>query len=87
MARQETPGPPADLIAPHVTREDLGGLRLMPLDVMVTSDSAPVHPAGALGVPTWLAPSSVAEWHWIAGREDSPWNPTVRVFGQAGLND
>ncbi len=52
-------------------------------DVMVTSDSAPVH----LGGPTWLALSAVAEWHWIAGREDSPWYPTVRVFRQAGLND
>ena len=52
------------------------------LDLMVTIDSAPVHLAGALGVPTWLALSTEAEWRWLAGREDSPWYPTVRIFRQ-----
>jgi Family of unknown function (DUF6165)/TPR repeat len=57
------------------------------LDLMVTINSAHVHLAGALGVRTWLALSSVPEWRWIAGRDDSPWYPTVRIFEQTTLND
>jgi tetratricopeptide (TPR) repeat protein len=57
------------------------------LDLMITINSAPVHLAGALGVPTWLALSTASEWRWIAGREDAPWYPTVRVFRQAALHD
>ncbi len=57
------------------------------LDVMVTINSAPVHLAGGLGVPTWLALSTDAEWRWLAGRNDSPWYPTVRVFRQSELHN
>ena len=57
------------------------------LDVMITIDSAPVHLAGALGVPTWLALSSDSDWRWLAGREDSPWYPTVRIFRQPALHN
>ena len=37
--------------------EDTAALMSL-LDLMVTIDSAPVHLAGALGVPTWLALST-----------------------------
>jgi hypothetical protein len=53
------------------------------LDVMITIDSAPVHLAGALGVPTWLAVSTFSEWRWLVSREDTPWYPTVRIFRQS----
>ncbi len=56
------------------------------LDLMVTINSAPVHLAGALGVPTWLALSTDTDWRWLAGREDSPWYPTVRVFRQSEVH-
>jgi Flp pilus assembly protein TadD len=56
------------------------------LDVMVTINSAPVHLAGALGVPTWLAHSTFPDWRWIVGRDDSPWYPTLRIFRQKTLN-
>ena len=57
------------------------------LDVMITIDSAPVHLAGALGVPTWLALSSDSDWRWLAGREDSPWYPTIRIFRQPAVHN
>ncbi len=57
------------------------------LDLMITVDSAPVHLAGALGVPTWLALSSNGGWRWLVGREDSPWYPSVRVFRQSELHN
>jgi Flp pilus assembly protein TadD len=52
------------------------------LDLVVTCDTSIVHVAGALGVPVWVALSTVSEWRWFLNREDSPWYPTVRLFRQ-----
>ena len=52
------------------------------LDLVVTSDSAMAHLAGALGVPVWLAVSKAPDWRWLLQREDSPWYPTMRLFRQ-----
>jgi tetratricopeptide (TPR) repeat protein len=57
------------------------------LDLVITIDSAPVHLAGALGIPTWLALSTAPEWRWLAGREESPWYPSVRIFRQSQPDD
>jgi tetratricopeptide (TPR) repeat protein len=57
------------------------------LDLVVTVDSGPAHLAGALGVPAWVALSANADWRWLAGREDSPWYPTMRLFRQAKLGE
>src|SRR5262249_37202862 len=43
------------------------------LDLVVTSDTAVPHLAGALGVPVWVALSLVPDWRWLLGRQDSPW--------------
>ncbi|WP_174301019.1 tetratricopeptide repeat protein [Caulobacter sp. S45] len=52
------------------------------LDLLVTCDTAAVHLAGALGLPTWLAISTVPDWRWLEARADSPWYPSVRIFRQ-----
>ncbi len=52
------------------------------LDLVITIDSGIAHLAGALGRPVWVALSSVGEWRWLTGREDSPWYPTMRLFRQ-----
>jgi tetratricopeptide (TPR) repeat protein len=57
------------------------------LDLFVSSDTAVVHLAGALGVPTWMSLSALASWHWMDQREDSPWYPTMRLFRQERLLD
>lgn len=57
------------------------------LDLIVTSDSAVAHLAGALGVPVWVAPSYVPDWRWLLCREDSPWYPTMRLFRQSAAGD
>ena len=57
------------------------------LDLLVTCDTAAVHLAGALGVPTWLAINTVPDWRWLEGRDDSPWYPSVRVFRQQTRGD
>jgi tetratricopeptide (TPR) repeat protein len=52
------------------------------LDLVVTSDTAAAHLAGALGVPVWVALSTAANWRWMQDRLDSPWYPTMRLFRQ-----
>ena len=57
------------------------------LDLVVTSDSAIAHLAGALGVNVWLALTVAPDWRWLYDREDSPWYPTMRLFRQSSLDD
>ena len=57
------------------------------LDLVITSDTAMSHLAGALGVPTWVALTNVPDWRWLLDREDSPWYPTMRLFRQQTLGD
>ena len=53
------------------------------LDLIVTCDTSIAHLAGALAAPVWVALKSDAEWRWLAGRADSPWYPTMRLFRQS----
>ncbi len=53
------------------------------LDLVVTSDTALAHLAGALGVPVWVALPFIPDWRWLMHREDSPWYPTMRLFRQS----
>ncbi len=57
------------------------------LDLVITSDSAVAHLAGALAAPTWLLLSVASEWRWFRKREDSPWYPTMRLYRQNTLDD
>jgi len=57
------------------------------LDLVVTSDSAVAHLAGALGVPVWMAVPFSPDWRWLLGRDDSPWYPTMRLFRQTAPGD
>ncbi len=56
-------------------------------DLIVTSDTAVAHLAGAMGLPVWVALGKAADWRWLEEREDSPWYPTMRLFRQAGLGN
>jgi hypothetical protein len=61
---------------------------IMPnLDLVITSDTATAHLAGALGVTTWVPLSYAADWRWLLDREDCPWYPTMRLFRQAELGN
>jgi tetratricopeptide (TPR) repeat protein len=53
------------------------------LDLVVCSDSAVAHLAGALAVPIWMPLPLVPDWRWLLNREDCPWYPTMRLFRQA----
>jgi FkbM family methyltransferase len=58
---------------------------MMHLDLIVTSDTAVAHLAGALGRPVWIALRHVPDWRWMMHCEDSPWYPTARLFRQNRL--
>jgi hypothetical protein len=55
------------------------------LDLVVTSDTAVAHLAGALGRPVWLAIQHVPHWTWMLDRADSPWYPSLRLFRSLGF--
>ena len=57
------------------------------LDLVITSDTAIAHLAGALGRPVWVALKHVPDWRWLLERSDNPWYPTMRLFRQPAPND
>ena len=57
------------------------------LDLVVSSDTAMAHLAGALGRPVWVALNDDPDWRWLFERADSPWYPTMRLFRQSVRGD
>ncbi len=57
------------------------------LDLVVSSDTAMVHLAGAFARPIWVALRDVPDWRWLLDRSDSPWYPTMRLFRQTTRGD
>ncbi len=57
------------------------------LDLIISVDTSIAHLAGALGRPVWLLLRRAGQWRWLAGREDCPWYPTMRVFNQSKPGD
>ncbi len=57
------------------------------LDLIICSDTAIPHLAGALNAPVWTALSRVPDWRWLIDGEDSPWYPSMRLFRQSRHGD
>lgn len=60
---------------------------MMSLDLIITSDTAIAHLAGALGRPVWVLLNSAPDWRWQLERRDSPWYPTMSLFRQRAPRD
>jgi tetratricopeptide (TPR) repeat protein len=57
------------------------------LDLLISTDTGPIHLAGGLGRPVWLMLSAIPDWRWMIGRQDSPWYPGMRLFRQTRAGD
>lgn len=69
-------------LAPHLGDFADTAAAIDGLDLVLMTDSAVAHLAGAMGRPVWVLISFVAHWLWLAEREDSPWYPSMRFFRQ-----
>ncbi len=54
------------------------------MDLVISTSNTTVHTAGAQNVPVWvLLPFAKGVlWYWFAGRTDSPWYPSARLYRQ-----
>jgi Tfp pilus assembly protein PilF len=57
------------------------------LDLVLMTDSAVAHLAGALGKPVWVLLSFVPHWLWLLERSDTPWYRSMRLFRQRAWDD
>ncbi|WP_263350789.1 tetratricopeptide repeat protein [Acidicapsa acidisoli] len=57
------------------------------LDLVITTDTAVAHLAGALGKPLWLLLPWQSDWRWMQSRATTPWYPTARLFRQPSPNN
>ena len=56
---------------------------MMHMDLIITSDTAVAHLAGALGRKVWLALNLVPDWRWLLEGEATGWYPSMRLYRQA----
>jgi ADP-heptose:LPS heptosyltransferase len=85
-ADPETPDWMADL-SPRIRDFDDTAAILQQLDLLITSDTAIAHLAGAMGRPVWLLLSRAADWRWRLEGTDSAWYPSMRLFRQPSVGD
>jgi len=57
------------------------------LDLVISTDTAVVHVAGALGKPVWMLDRFASCWRWRLATSGSPWYPTLRIFRQRRFGD
>lgn len=63
---------PVDLVATAAVMENL--------DLVIATDTAFAHLAGALGRPVWVVVDEGASWVWPRQGDSSPWYPSARLF-------
>ena len=72
-------GPIIDL-GPHLEDFADTAAAVAHLDLVIMTDSAVAHLAGALGKPVWVLLGNNAHWLWLLDRADCPWYPSMRLF-------
>ena len=85
---QNTPGADA-ILDPTADINDFADTAaiMQGLDAVISCDSAPLHLAGSMGMPTYAVLPHVAEWRWGAGGDQTPWYPTMTLIRQPAPGD
>jgi len=60
---------------------------MMGLDLVISVDTAPMHCAAGLGIPTIGLMAQPRCWRWLRDREDSPWYSSLRIAQQERRGD
>ena len=55
---------------------------LASLDLVLSVDTAVVHLAGAMNIPTWVLLARAPDWRWQDRTNRSPWYPATTLFRQ-----
>lgn len=61
--------------------------QLLGAERLITTDTASVHLAGLLGVPTQLLLSRLGDWRWGNDQDACNWYDTVQIYRQQILGD
>ena len=57
------------------------------LDLVITTDTAIAHLAGAMAKPVWVLLPHLSDWRWMQETETTPWYPTARLLRQSVSGD
>jgi ADP-heptose:LPS heptosyltransferase len=57
------------------------------LDLIIMTDTAVAHLAGAMGRPVWVLLGYDPAWFWLTDRTDSPWYSALHLFRPRGFGD
>jgi len=57
------------------------------LDLVISTDSSPLHLAGAVGCRTFAALPKGGCWRWLLDRTDTPWYPSMTLYRQKIVHD
>lgn len=81
LAGRELPAHVHDLGSEITNLADTAAI-MTGLDLVISSCTAPLHLAGALGVPAWGMIPFAPHFTWLLGGDETPWYPTIRLFRQ-----
>ncbi len=71
----------------HLATFDDTAALIAVLDLVIAVDTSTAHLAGALGRPVWMLSRYDQCWRWLAGRDDTPWYDTMRLYRQPAPHD
>jgi hypothetical protein len=57
------------------------------LDLVITTDTAMAHLAGAMGKEVWIMLQHAPDWRWGLSAPTTPWYPTARLYRQTSPGD
>ena len=76
---------PSSIQPIHSGNQDLAttAALITTLDLVLTTDTAVAHLAGALGKPLWLLLPWQSDWRWMQEIPTTPWYPTAHLWRQS----